>query len=92
MGCWVRSVCGGACWLPAQTAHPLAPKQPCLQRIMSDRVIYGVQAPGPMVFGWWEEEARERLQHQHLQRLSVRRELCFLPLPSMDQRRIKKYP
>lgn len=51
---------GGPCWLPAQAAHPLAPEQPCSERIMSDRVIYGVQAPGPMVFRWWEEEAGGR--------------------------------
>ena len=62
MGCCVRKLLGeqGAMPAPSSSSPPLALEQQHLERIMSDRVIYGVQAPGPVVLSWWEEEAGGR--------------------------------
>lgn len=77
---------------PCPSSPPLALEQQHLEQIMSDQVIdlWGASARSRCCSaGGKRKRAGEGLQHQHLQHLAVRPELCFLPLPSKDQGGIK---
>lgn len=70
---------------PCPTDRPPALEQQHLEWIMSDKRFMGCKCRVPRLSaGGKRKQVSEGLQHQHLQHLTARRELCFLPLPSMD--------